>query len=158
MTLQRIQVSGSGMPTTEMTGRWSELPGGCSAPGCEQNRRRSLSAANAANLRLGSADKGRRVAVDRCRRPALVQPLFPARIPAAHAASSRRAVRLEIRCITAGKTQRFGLREDLGPERLQLPFTPASERKLMQFTPCCTHNALGGRDARTHGCCFQVSL
>lgn len=29
---------------------------------------------------------------------------------------------------------------------------------LMQFTPCCTHNAHGVHDVHTHDCCLQVQL
>lgn len=158
-TLQRIHVMGSGMPTTEMAGRPPEPPGGPPAPGCELNglclcpasatpRRPSLRPCAA-----GCPLEGRAHTPAHRRPQALVQRQSPAERP-----SSRHAARLVMRCITAGRTQRYGRRLNHGPGLGQPPLSRTPLQNLMQLTPCCTHNPCRFHDVHTHDCCLQVLL
>lgn len=145
MTLHRIQVSGSGMPTTETEGCRSGSRGGPAAPPREQNAlclsRRS------ARLRPPLAlmeARAQTLALRRCPagRSPQVRPPLQARTPAARPPSSRRAARLASRCITGQQP---------------IPFT-TQPGKLMQLTPCFTQNALGHGDVQTYSCSIQIRL
>ena len=169
MTLHRIHVSGSGMPITETGGWRSEAPGGSSAPGCELNSL-CFSPANTNlrrhSLRPGSEVRGRAgrtFTLDHCLCPTgclqRFEPLFLARTPDVHAArprSSRRAVRLVIRCIRAGRAQRCSLRPLHGPGQKQLPLTQPPFVTLCNSPHVVPTMLLVTHDVYTHGWCLQV--
>ncbi len=139
MTLQRIHVIGSGMPTTEIAGGPPELPGGPSAPGCELNSlcfwpaNTNLRTPNLRPCAPGCPVKGRAgrthiPAHCRCTVGCLLQvgPLFQAQTPGEHATrppSSRHAARLVIRCIRARRARRYRRRLNHGPGLKQPPLS-----------------------------------
>lgn len=159
--LHWIHVIGSGIPTTEIPGRWPELLGGPSVPGCELNSLR-LSPANT-NRCLHSLWPVSTVKERAGRTPTpahrqctggrwlRVEALFKAQMSAAHTRlpSCRPTARLRIRCIRARRMQRY---------------TAAKHRHSCRGYPTL-HNSphvvpriLMVNTTHTHVCCFQVRL
>ena len=168
VNLHRNHVIGSGMPTTEIAGWPSELPGGCEPnslwfwPANTTLRRHNLRPWAACSAVKGRAGRTHTPAHRRWAAGSLPQvgPFFQGQSPDVHAArppSSRHAARLPMRCITAGRTPRYRRREIHGPGLDQTPLT-----LLPLVTLCNSPHAvpiiLIALTTYTRGCCLQVQL